>query len=209
VNEVNHALDPRRLLASAWVYRTAQALVRGDASYERIAEDHLRAKPGDRVLDIGCGPAEILGHLPDVEYVGLDASPQYIDWARKRHGMRGRFLCQTLDNAELEELGAGSFDLVLAYGLVHHLDDTEARAFFALARSALRPTGRLVTIDGCYVPEQSGFVRGLLERDRGRHVRTAEAYQDLAHSSFGTVDAQIRHDLFRMPYTLIVIECSA
>jgi len=209
VNEVNHALDPRRLLASAWVYRTAQALVRGDASYERIAEDHLRAKPGDRVLDIGCGPAEILGHLPDVEYLGLDASPQYIDWARKRHGMRGRFLCQTLDNAELEELGAGSFDLVLAYGLVHHLDDTEARAFFALARSALRPTGRLVTIDGCYVPEQSGFVRGLLERDRGRHVRTAEAYQDLARSSFGTVDAQIRHDLFRMPYTLIVIECSA
>jgi len=204
-----HPLDPRRALESAWVYRTAQSLIRGAASYRRLAEEHLRVVPGERVLDIGCGPAEILSHLPDIDYLGFDASSRYIEWARNRYGGRGRFLCQTLDQAELEDLGAGSFDLVVAYGLVHHLDDQEARAFFALARSALRPAGRLVTIDGCFVPEQSKFVRWLLERDRGRHVRTPDAYRKLAGSSFGVVEDQLHHDLFRLPYTLIVLECGA
>jgi cyclopropane fatty-acyl-phospholipid synthase-like methyltransferase len=202
-----HLLDPRRALESAWVYRTAQFLIRGEDSYRRLAQEHLRVASGDRVLDIGCGPAEILSHLPEVDYLGFDASSRYIEWARKRHGTRGRFLCQTLGEAELEGLGAGSFDLVVAYGLVHHLDDVEALAFFALARAALSATGRLVTIDGCFVPEQSRFVRRLLERDRGHFVRSPEAYRELAHSRLGGVEAPIRHDLFRMPYTLIVLEC--
>lgn len=42
-----------------------------------------------------------------------------------------------------------------------------------------------------------------------RKLRATEAYQYLADSSFGTVEAQIRHDLFRMRYTLIVLECGA
>lgn len=208
MSESTLVLDPRRLLESAWVYRTAQALIRGDASYRRIANEYLRAKPGDRVLDIGCGPAEILCHLPEVDYLGFDASPKYIEWARKRHGARGRFLCQDLDNARLETLGEGSFDLIIAYGLVHHLDDDEALDFFALARSAMRPLGRLITIDGCYASGQSKFVRWLLERDRGKYVRDAEAYRALAHSSFGNVSDRIHHDLYRMPYTLIVFECA-
>ncbi len=207
MSTTTHPLDPRRLLKSPWVYRTAQTLIRGGASYRVIAEKYLRAKPGERVLDVGCGPADLLAYLPEVDYVGFDASSRYIDWARKNHAGRGRFLCQTLDEAELEELGAGSFDLVVAYGLVHHLEDEEAGRFFALARSALRSSGRLVTIDGCYVPEQSGFVRLLLDRDRGQHVRAPEAYRELAGSSFGSVIADVRNDLLRMPYTLILMEC--
>ncbi|MAE96454.1 MAG: hypothetical protein CL910_17535 [Deltaproteobacteria bacterium] len=207
MNAASHPLDPRRLLASPWAYRTAQALIRGAASYRILAEEYLKARSGERVLDIGCGPADLLAHLPDVDYVGFDASPRYIEWARKRHGERGRFLCRTLDEAELMELGAGSFDLAIAYGLVHHLDDAEARSFFELARSALRPTGRLVTIDGCYLPEQSGFVRMLLQRDRGQHVRRPEAYRELAAAAFASVTADLRGDLLRMPYSLIVMEC--
>ena len=201
-------LDPRRILASPWVYRTAQAVVRGDASYREIAERYLRAQPGDRVLDVGCGPAEILHFLPEVDYVGFDASPRYVEWARRAHGSRGRIFCQTLDRVELEGLGLESFDLVVAYGLVHHLDDREARDFFALARSALRPGGRLVTMDGCFTPDQSGLVRYLLEKDRGEHVRTEGAYREIASGSFSSVATDVRHDLFRMPYTLLIMECT-
>ncbi len=41
-----------------------------------------------------------------------------------------------------------------------------------LARAALRPGGRLVTADGCYLDGQSRIARLLLKMDRGRHVRT-------------------------------------
>lgn len=203
------ALDPRRLLASPWAYRATQALVRGDASYRKLVERHLPVRPGERVLDVGCGPAELLAHLPEVDYVGFDASPRYVAWARRRYGDRARIFCQTLDRVELEGLGLGSFDWVVAYGLVHHLDDGEAADFFALAREALRPGGRLVTLDGCFADDQSRFVRWLLRNDRGRHVRTEPSYRALASTSFPSVVAHVRHDLLRLPYTLIVLECTA
>jgi len=54
---------------------------------------------------------------------------------------------------------------------VHHLDDAEATKLFDLARSVLRPAGRLITFDGCYVPGQSPAARWILSRDRGQFVR--------------------------------------
>jgi SAM-dependent methyltransferase len=41
--------------------------------------------PGDSVLDLACGDAGLAAHLPGVRYVGVDASPQMVDAAR-RHG---------------------------------------------------------------------------------------------------------------------------
>jgi len=32
-----------------------------------------------RVLDIGCGPGNILKLMPDTEYVGFDLNPHYIE----------------------------------------------------------------------------------------------------------------------------------
>lgn len=41
--------------------------------------------PGDSVLDLACGDAGLAAHLPGVRYVGVDASPQMVEAAR-RHG---------------------------------------------------------------------------------------------------------------------------
>ena len=100
------------------------------------------------------------------------------------------------------------FDIVIAHGLVHHLDDDQAREFFETARSALRAGGRVVTADGCYVPEQNRFAHYLLAGDRGKFVRTRPHYERLARSVFPQVVSDIRHDFFRVPYTLIVLQCS-
>jgi SAM-dependent methyltransferase len=40
--------------------------------------------PGDSVLDLACGDAGLAAHLPSLRYVGVDASPQMVEVARRR-----------------------------------------------------------------------------------------------------------------------------
>ena len=201
-------LDPRRLLALPAVYRFVAALLRPRQAVI-FAREYVRARPGDRLLDIGCGPADLLAELPHgIDYVGIDMSEPYLRAARARFGDRGRFYRRTVDRTAIAELGAASFDLVVSHGVLHHLDDREADEFFALARAALRPGGRLVTADGCYVAGQSRIARYLLARDRGAHVRTEDAYRRLAAPHFAAVVSDIRHDTSRVPYTIVYLVCT-
>jgi SAM-dependent methyltransferase len=198
-------LDLRSILALPAIYRLFGRLIAGNtrAIYVR---DYIRPKPGDRVFDIGCGPGDILSYLPEVHYVGIDIEPKYIDAARARFGARGEFHCEDVSDAVVRE--AGSFDIVLANGVLHHLNDTEARKLLSLARLALKPSGRLITFDGCFVPGQSRLARWLLRMDRGHFVRSPEAYIALAAEVFGEVHSHIRHDLLRVPYTINLLVCS-
>lgn len=209
VNNTVKSLDPRRVLSSPAVYTWFSALVRPN-EWAIFAREYIRAKAGDRILDIGCGPGDLLAELPEgIAYVGFDQEERYIRAARRRFGARGTFICRTLDPSVLDEVAASPFDIVVANGVLHHLSDQEAHTFFALARAALRPGGRLVTADGCYTPAQSRVVRYLLSLDRGQHVRWEESYVALAAACFGSVRSDIRHDTFRIPYTIIFMECVA
>jgi len=201
-------VDPRRILALPGAYRFVAALLRPRQA-PIFAHEYVRARPGDRILDVGCGPGTLLAELPaGIYYVGFDKSEPYVRAARARFGDRGSFFCRTVDRSVVDELGAGSFDLVIAHGVLHHLDDAEADEFFVLARRALTPGGRLITADGCYVAGQSRMARYLLARDRGAHVRTEEAYRVLAARRFGSVTSDIRHDTSRVPYTIVYLVCS-
>ena len=99
------------------------------------------------------------------------------------------------------------FDVALALGVVHHLDDAEARQLFQTAHDALRPGGKLVTLDGVFAPHQSAVARYLVRRDRGKFVRSEEGYVQIASQVFSAVKATLRHDLLRIPYTHIIMEC--
>ena len=92
---------------------------------------------------------------------------------------------------------------------MHHLDDVAARRLFATAARTLRPGGRFVTLDGCFVDGQHPVARYLLRRDRGDHIRTLEAYEKLARPAFEHVESVVEHRYFHVPYTVIVMECRA
>ncbi|OFZ67254.1 MAG: hypothetical protein A2V79_12560 [Betaproteobacteria bacterium RBG_16_56_24] len=200
-------MNLKSLLDQPVIYKLFSALVGAQYSISTLVNQYVRPAAGDRILDIGCGPGKILDHLPQVDYFGFDFSPSYIESATRRYGHRGQFFCQRVSEAQVFLEQPESFDIVLAIGVLHHLDDAEAMQLFEIARRALKKDGRLVTYDGCYVRGQSRAAKYLLSRDRGQFVRDEQGYTGLAGSRFDEVRASIRHDLLRIPYTHIIMEC--
>ncbi|ODU13895.1 MAG: hypothetical protein ABS91_00730 [Thiobacillus sp. SCN 64-35] len=192
------------VLSSPYVYTSFQYLMGARSGWRRFVGEYVRPFPGAVLLDIGCGPADILDYLPDVDYWGFDISQAYIDRATRKFGNRGHFVCKLLTEADLDRLP--KFDVVTASGVLHHMDDGVARQFLSLARRALKPGGRLVTVDPCLVEGQNPIARFLIERDRGQNVRTEAGYASLARSEFPDVRLEIRHKTW-IPYTHGYMEC--
>ena len=167
---------------------------------------YIRPQPSDKLLDIGCGPADILNHLPSVDYWGFDPSQKYINSAINRFGQRGKFVCTSVTAEQVSTLT--TFDIVLANGVLHHLNDDEALELFELSKTALKQGGRLITLDNCYGEGQSSVARFIISRDRGRFIRTKNEYITLATKVFTNCKISIRHDLLRIPYTHIIMECT-
>ena len=195
----------RPILDRPYFYELYHSLIGANYRSRVLVKEYIRPKPTDRVLDIGCGPGNMLPFLPKCDYTGVDVNPSYIDSARRRYGDRGTFVCERVSRHNVQQLGA--FDIVLALGLVHHLDDAEARDLFRLGYAALKPEGRLITNDGCYSAGQSALERYLLSRDRGQFVRNQSLYLELAHGCFTQVIPHLRQDVLRVPYTHLIMEC--
>jgi SAM-dependent methyltransferase len=195
----------RAILSDPRIYDVAQRCMGTTRSRRTLVGGYVRPTDGAKLLDIGCGTASIIEHLDGVTYTGFDPSPRYIDAARARYGDRGTFFVGRI--GELSPADLATFDVVLAKGVVHHLDDRLARELFTLAAGVLDPGGRLVTFDGCYRSDQSRVARFLLSRDRGQNVRTACAYEALARTAFDDVAVSVRDDLLRIPYTHAILVC--
>lgn len=196
-----------RLLNQDRVYSTVQNLLLRTGSRERYVREYVKPFPGCRILDIGCGPADILAYLPESigEYVGFDMNPEYIEAAKRRWGSRGRFRCQKVEVTAFAQ--NDTYDIVLANGIVHHLHDVEAQHLFDIAHRVLRPGGWLLTYDNVYLDYQHWFARWLIARDRGKAVRTREGYEALARSRFPRVESTLVHDTLRVPYTILIMRC--
>lgn len=197
----------RDVLSLARVYSVFGRLLGATPARKRYVERHIRPRPGDRILDIGCGPADILEALHDVEYWGLDQSAEYIESARNHYGARGRFHVETVGEGFVQRYS--DFDVVLATGVVHHLRDEDALALFRVAKTALKPHGVLVTLDGTFIEGQSMLARFFTRLDRGLFVRSPEEYVRLAASVFPSVEMHVSHDLLRIPYTHVIMRCGS
>ena len=194
----------RAILSSPKVYDVFQDLMGAQSIRAGLVRDRVRPFPGCRILDIGCGTARILDYLPDVEYWGFDPSQRYIEEATRRYRKRGNFRCAIVEQAVVDDLGP--FDVVIAIGVLHHLDDQQASTLTKLAWSALQPRGRLITIDPCFAKDQNSIARLLISRDRGQNVRYGEQYCRLATGEFLHVSGEVRHRGW-VPYTHWIMEC--
>lgn len=200
----------KRILTLSWAYTLFQRLVGATNSRRWVAEHFWRALPGQKIVDIGCGPGSTVHLLPaGVNYVGFDISEEYIADARSRYaGDPDKTFLVGVAEDFVEHLPAQmqEADLVIINGLLHHLDDGEALTALKLAREALAPDGRLVCMEGCFLLSQSPLAHWVLKQDRGQNMRTEPEWKALVAKVFDRSETYILTGLLRIPYTLIVIE---
>lgn len=181
------------LLESPQLYVAFQRLI-GGARMRSVCIGKLAPKEGERILDIGCGPAYYLPEMPRVDYHGFDTDAVYIEHARARFGRLGTFYCETFSAEHAARLG--HFDGVLLMGLLHHLDDDACTALLRLVASVLKPEGRAIALDTTLHDGQNRLDRWMAVRDRGAHVRRPEAFETLARTWFGSVEGSVSAERF-------------
>ena len=195
----------RSILSHPIAYTGFQYLMGAHQGWKIIVNEYIKAKSGDAILDIGCGPADTLNYLGNVEYWGFDISPQYIKRAKNRFNGRGHFKCKLFEESDL--LFLPKFDVVLLSGVLHHLDYIEAKGLVKLTLQALKSGGRLVTVDPCFTARQNRVARYLIEHDRGQNVRDELGYRSLVEDIFQHVEVDVIHKIW-IPYTHCYMTCT-
>ncbi|AEV84030.1 type 11 methyltransferase [Actinoplanes sp. SE50] len=140
--------------------------------------DRAGARPGQRVLEIGCGPGDLLLALarrtPQSDLTGIDPDPAALRKARRKAARRGVEVRFEQAYADCLPLPDASVDRVLSCYMLHHLEPEAQSAAFREVRRVLRPGGELHLVDA------DGAAHGLSLRLAGQ---TPERIVDLMRSA--------------------------
>ena len=107
----------------------------------------LDLKPGDRLLDIGCGWGGMVRHAAKhygVKVLGVTLSREQATWAQdeiKRQGLDDLAEVRFSDYRDVPE---GEFDAISSIGLTEHIGVKQYGDYFGFLHSKLRVGGRLL-----------------------------------------------------------------
>lgn len=133
----------------AWVPPWDGAAYAANTAHHRAFDDlfleRTPLRPGDRVLDLGCGSGDFTATVadavgPDGHVVGLDAQPSMLDQARAVARPNQSFVL-----APVQELGGleDEFDLVLSRAVLHWVPAADQPELYRQAFRLLKPGGHV------------------------------------------------------------------
>jgi cyclopropane-fatty-acyl-phospholipid synthase len=148
-------LDRRMTYSCAYYASEDEDLDRAQERKLELVCRKLRLKPGERLLDVGCGWGSLVLYATErygVDAVGITLSDVQAATVRKRAetaGLAERVDVRVLDYRELDE--RERFDKVASVGMVEHVTEDGLVDFFERIHRFLRPGG-VFLLHGCGQP---------------------------------------------------------
>jgi cyclopropane-fatty-acyl-phospholipid synthase len=136
-------LDDDRQYSCAYFTDPANSLEQAQADKKAHIAAKLALKPGQRVLDIGCGwggMALYLHKVAGADVLGITLSEHQLKIARARAeaaGVSDHVKFELIDYRLLD----GQFDRIVSVGMFEHVGARHYGAFFAQCRRLLKPDG--------------------------------------------------------------------
>ena len=136
-------LDTDRQYSCAYYNNPKNSLEQAQGDKKAHIAAKLDLKPGQRVLDIGCGwggMALYLNKVAGVDVLGVTLSEEQLKVARRQAeetGVADRVQFKLIDYRSL----TGSFDRIVSVGMFEHVGAAHYDEFFAKCRSLLKPDG--------------------------------------------------------------------
>ncbi|XP_061462316.1 uncharacterized protein LOC133374958 isoform X1 [Rhineura floridana] len=152
----------------------------------------LALKPGQRVLDVGCGLGGSDFYMAKefgVEVLGMDLSHNMVELALERAQKETGSLVQfEIGNATRRIFPESSFDVVYSRDTILHVADKSA--LFARFLSWLKPGGQLLISDYCCGPRPWSNAFTKYVKQRGYNLLTPQEYsQALEEAGFKHLQA--------------------
>jgi cyclopropane-fatty-acyl-phospholipid synthase len=138
-------LDPSMLYTCAYYRKESDDLATAQINKLDHICRKLRLRPGERLLDIGCGWGGLVMHAAehyDVDATGITLSAAQSDYAQQRIAERGlgdRCRVQMMDFRDLPV--NARFDKISSVGVTEHVPENQQPAYFACVFQALEPAG--------------------------------------------------------------------
>jgi len=143
------------VLGPSWTYSCARFVTPATtleeaqaAKYELICRKlGLDARPGSRLLDVGCGWGSMAIHAArnhGATVVGVALSHEQVDKARQRVRAAGLEGTVEIRYQDYRDLRGEQFDAISSIGMFEHVGTARTAEYFSTLRSLLVPTGRLL-----------------------------------------------------------------
>lgn len=109
--------------------RTRQKTYGTSSSNWRVTDRYIgRLKPGQRVLDLGCGNGKLISGLPaGTQYIGTDFSQSLLSEAAKLYPNHDFRLGNVLDPEHWDNLG--KFEAIFCVAVLHHIPEKDQQIY--------------------------------------------------------------------------------
>ena len=165
------------LVQRPFIYNLQQNLFGANELKRLVIESEISMDEIDTVLDVGCGigDSSLLFQNSKIKYLGIDSNKTRIDYAKKHFQNDTRKFLKV----KVQEFNHNKvFDLVICFGLIHHLSAKDAVEFLNEITDSKFDFKKIIFLDPVKIKGQNLFVTLFHKLDIGQNIKTQDEYKN-------------------------------